>query len=122
MILIRWFLNALFLYIISYIVPGISFANWWSLLVTVLVLGLLNAMIRPLMLILTLPINLLTLGLFTLVVNGFIFWLASTMVKGFEAQSFAAAFLGALIYSIITSVISMIENRPKIARLTRVKK
>lgn len=107
---LRWILNALALLLVSKLVPGISFANTWSLLITVVVLGLVNALVRPIILLFTLPINVLTLGLFTLIINGLMFWLASSIVKGFEISNFTAAFWGALIYWILTVIINYIEN------------
>jgi len=113
MVLLRWLLNTLILMLVAYIVPGISFANFWSALVTSLVFGLINAIIRPLMIILTLPVNILTLGLFTLIINALMFWLASTVVKGFEVVNFSAAFWGALVYWLIITLINFIfEDRP----------
>lgn len=111
MFLLRWLLNALVLILVTRIVPGITFQSFWSALVTSLVLGLLNALIRPFILLLTLPINFLTLGLFTLIINAFIFWLAGTIVKGFEITSFATAFWGALVYAIIVTLIGFIEKK-----------
>jgi putative membrane protein len=92
-------------------VPGIHFQSFWAALVTSLILGLLNALIRPLVLLLTLPINFLTLGLFTLIINAFIFWLAGTIVKGFEITNFTTAFWGALVYAIIVTLIGFIEKK-----------
>ncbi len=110
MILLRWLLNTLVLIFVAYVTPGISFASFWSALITALVLGFLNAIIRPIILILTLPINIVTLGLFTFIINGFMFWLVSTIVKGFEIKDFTSAILGALIYSIIIMIINHFDN------------
>ena len=106
MIFLRWILNTLVLLSVAYIVPGVSFTGFWAALITSLILGLLNALIRPLILLLTLPINLLTLGIFTLVINALMFWLASSIVKGFEITDFAAAFWGAVVYAAITMIIN----------------
>ena len=113
MILIRWFLNALVLLLVSYVVPGVTFSSFWSALVTSVVFGLINALIRPLILILTLPVNILTMGLFTLVINALMFLLASSVVKGFEVSGFVAAFWGALIYWLVTSAINYIDQPNK---------
>ena len=111
--LLRWLLNTFILMLVAYIVPGIGFASFWSALITSAIFGLINAVIRPLMIILTLPINILTLGLFTLIINALMFWLASTIVKGFDVANFAAAFWGALAYWIIITVINyLFEDRP----------
>ena len=99
--------------LVAYIVPGIGFASFWSALITSAIFGLINAVIRPLMIILTLPINILTLGLFTLIINALMFWLASTIVKGFDVANFAAAFWGALAYWVIITIINFIfADRP----------
>ena len=110
---LRWLLNTFILMFVAYIVPGVSFSGFWSALITSAIFGLINAIIRPLMIILTLPINIITLGLFTLIVNALMFWLASTIIKGFEVTGFAAAFWGALAYWIIIVVINyLFEDRP----------
>ncbi len=86
----------------AYLVPGVHVANLWSALIAALVIGLINALIRPLILLLTLPVNILTLGLFTLVINALMFWLASSIAKGFDVSSFSAAFWGALVYWLVS--------------------
>lgn len=93
----RWILNALALMAVAYLVPGIGVDSFWSALIAALVLGLVNALLRPILLILTLPVNILTLGLFTLVINGFLLWLVGTMVKGFTVAGLVPALLGALV-------------------------
>lgn len=110
MLLLRWLLNALILLMVSYIVPGIHFANNWSLFLTVIVFGLINALIRPLVIILTIPVNILTLGLFTLVINALMFLLTASIVKGFEVANFWAAFWGALIYWLLVMLINSFDN------------
>ncbi len=104
MILLRWLINALALLIISQIVPGFAVASTWSALMAALVLGLVNALIRPIVLLLTLPINLLTLGVFTLVVNALMVLLASSIVKGFEVAGFWPAFWGALLLWLVSLI------------------
>jgi len=101
-ILIRWLLNALTLMVVANVIPGIAVRNIYAALVAALVLGILNALVRPVLVLLTLPINILTLGLFTLVLNAIIFWLASTVVKGFDVQGFAPAFWGALVLWLVS--------------------
>ncbi len=108
-IIIRWVLNALVLYGISFIVPGIYFQNFYAAIILVVVLGIINAIIKPIILLLTLPINFLTLGLFTLVINGLMFWLASTVVKGFSVAGFWPAFEAALILSIVSILLSWLD-------------
>lgn len=100
-IILRWLISAAAIFLVPYIVPGVTIGNIYTALIAALVIGLINLIIRPILLILTLPVNILTLGLFTLVVNAILFWLASTVVKGFEVNGFMAAFLGALAYWLI---------------------
>jgi putative membrane protein len=111
MLLLRWLLNTLILLIVANIVPGVGFASFWAALITSLVLGLLNALVRPILLLLTLPINFLTLGLFTLVINALIFWLASSIVKGFEISSFGAALLAAIVYWLLTMLVGTLDKK-----------
>lgn len=96
-LIVRWLIYAVAIMLLTYIVPGISVRNFYSALIAALVLGLVNAMIRPLLIILTLPVNVLTLGLFTLVINALMLWLVASIVKGFDVKNFVAAFLGALV-------------------------
>jgi putative membrane protein len=103
-LLLRWLINAVALLAISYIMRSVYVDNFWTALIVALVLGLLNTLIRPILLLLTLPITLLTLGLFALVINGLLFWLAAQFVVGFYVAGFWSAFLAALLYSIITTL------------------
>ena len=102
MLLLRWLLNALTLILVSYLVPGIHVDTLFAALIAALILGLVNAVIRPVVLILTLPINILTLGLFTLVVNAIMLLIVSSVTKGFSVDGFSAAFWGALIIWLIS--------------------
>ena len=106
MLLLRWALSALSVIVTAYIVPGVTVTNVWSALVAALVIGLVNALIRPLILLLTLPVNIVTLGLFTFVINALMFWLASSIVKGFDVANFRAAFFGALVYWIVSWLVN----------------
>lgn len=98
---LRWLISAAALMLIAMYVPGIKIAGFYSALIAALIFGLINALIRPLAILLTLPVNILTLGLFTLVINALMFWLASTIVKGFYVSGFWPAFWGALIMWIV---------------------
>lgn len=109
-VLLRWIMNSLILMLVAYLTPGISIASFWTALIVSVIFGLINAVIRPIILILTLPINVLTLGLLTFIINALMFWLASVIVKGFEVQNFASAFWGALIYCVIVTIISLIDQ------------
>ena len=90
MLLLRLLISAIALMGISYYLPGIEVASFYTALITAIVLGILNAILRPILTLLTLPITLLTLGLFALGINALIFWLVSTVVKGFTVESLAA--------------------------------
>lgn len=105
-LLLRWAISALSVYAAAYIVPGVHVANPWSAFVAALVIGLVNALIRPILLLLTLPINIVTLGLFTLVINALMFWFASTIAQGFSVANFQAAFLGALVYWLVSWLVN----------------
>ena len=108
--ILRWVLNALVMILITYIVPGFAVETFFTALIVVLVLALVNAFIRPIILILTLPINFLTLGLFTLIINGLMFWIVSMIVKGFTISNFWIAVLAAIVYSIISMIISSFDK------------
>ncbi|HZS43050.1 MAG TPA: phage holin family protein [Candidatus Paceibacterota bacterium] len=101
-IIIRLLITVLALFVAAYVVPGISISSFYTALIVAILLGLINLILRPILLLLTLPINLLTLGLFTFVINGLLFWLVATFVKGFDVSGFLAAFLGALIVSLFS--------------------
>lgn len=96
-LLLRWLLNALALIAAANLIPGFRIDSFFHALIAALVLGLVNALIRPLLIILTLPVNILTLGMFTFVINALMILLASTVVKGFFVAGFAPAFLGAIV-------------------------
>jgi len=96
-ILVRWLIYAGALLLVTRLVPGVSVESFYTALIVALVLGLLNALIRPILIFLTLPITLLTLGLFTLVINALLFWFAASILDGFEVTGFGPAFWGALI-------------------------
>ena len=99
---LRLIVNAAALWVAAQLVPGIVVTGLTPLLLAALVLGLINAVVRPILLVLTLPLTLMTLGLFIFVLNAFCLWLTSRIVSGFVVQSFAAALLGALVVSIVS--------------------
>ena len=105
-ILIVWLINTVALLALPYLMKSIQISGFWTALIAALVLGLVNALIRPLLVLLTLPVTLVTLGLFIFVFNGLMFWLVSKMVDGFYVSSFWAAVGGALLYSIISWALS----------------
>ena len=98
--LIYWILSALIILVISYILPGVHVTNFFTALVVSLVLGIFNAIIKPILFILTLPITIVTLGLFTFILNAIMVWLTSLLVPGF----FIDGFLWAIIFSIVLSL------------------
>jgi len=103
--LIHWLVIALALWVTAYILPGVHVGSYQALAIAAVVLGLVNALIRPILTILTLPITVLTLGLFYLLVNGFTFLLASKMVPGFQVDGYWWAVLGAIVVSIVSSFV-----------------
>jgi putative membrane protein len=105
-ILLVWLINALSLLAVPYVLPSVSIDSFYVALVTALLLGLVNTLIRPLLVLITLPISILTLGLFTLVINGLLFWFVASFVEGFHVGGFWSAFWGAIAYSLISSVAS----------------
>ena len=105
-LLISWIINALALFALPYIFESIRVDSFYTALITALVLGLVNALIRPVLILLTLPINILMLGLFTFVINGLLFWFVASFVKGFFVAGFWPAVWGAIVYSIISWALS----------------
>lgn len=105
-ILLIWILNAVALLIVAYILPGITVASFWSALIAALVLGLVNTLVKPVLILLTLPVTVVTLGLFLLVINGLLFWFVGSVLKGFAVNGFWWALLGALVYSIVAGLLS----------------
>lgn len=107
-LLIVWVLNALALMAVAYLVPGIQVASFGAALIAAVVIGLVNMLVKPVLVILTLPITLLTLGLFLLVINGLLFWLVGDWLQGFAVSSFLSGVIGALLYSVIAGIFSAI--------------
>lgn len=114
--IIRWLVSALVFLALPYIVPGISVEGFGTALVLALLWGLVNITIKPILVILTLPINVITFGIFTFIINGFLLWLLGGIVKGFEVQGFWVAVLGALVISVINAVVqwSLREGRERL--------
>jgi len=115
-LLVKWIINTAALFVVvktikgfEVTVPGLN--GLIILFVTSAVLGIINVFIKPLIFVLTLPINLLTFGLFTIVINGAMLYLTSFIVKGFEIRSFWGAVVGAIMYSIITTFINIIISK-----------
>jgi putative membrane protein len=107
-LLARWLVNAAALIGVAYLYPGVKVDDFVSALIAALVLGLVNAIVRPILVILTLPATILTLGLFLFVINAFCFWFVAEAVRGFRVEGAVAALVGSLLYSIITLLTSWI--------------
>ena len=107
-LLARWVLNAAALLLVAYLYPGVSVSSFLAAAIAALVLGLVNALVRPILVILTFPVTLLTLGLFLFVINALLFWLVAELVPGFNVNGFLAALIGSILYSLITLVTSWI--------------
>lgn len=105
-ILLGWAINAAAVFLLPYVLPSVQVASFGVALLVALVVGLLNTFIRPVLFVLTLPITVITLGLFTLVLNGLMFWLAARFVDGFRIDGFWWAVLAAIVYSIVSWAIS----------------
>lgn len=110
-LLIRWFVAALALIITAYLLPGVSVSSIYIALIVAVLLGFVNMFLKPIFVILTLPINILTLGLFTFVINGLLFWFVASFVDGFNVVGFGSAILGALIVSVISYFGNMIFDK-----------
>ena len=107
-LLLRWLLNALALLAVAYLYPGVRVESFLAAAVAALALGLANALIRPILVVLTLPVTIITLGLFLFVINAALFWFVAQVVKGFSVDGFLAALVGSLLYSVVTLVVSWV--------------
>lgn len=107
-LIVKWLLTALAIFAVGNLLPGIHVPDYKTALWAAAVLGVLNVTLRPILSILSLPITLITLGLFAFVVNGFTFWLVGKFINGFSVDSFWSAVLGAFIVSIITTILNRI--------------
>ena len=104
-IIANWVLNALALFLVSRIITGIDLSDFWSALVAIAIIGLVNALIKPILHVLTFPITILTLGLFTFVINALMLLLAGSITPGFKVDGFGAAFFGSILLSIISTLL-----------------
>lgn len=111
MLLLKWLVSALAFLALPYIVSGITVKGFGTALILALLWGLVGITIKPILLLLTLPFNLLTFGIFTFIINGFLLWLLGGVVKGFEVHGFWVAVLGALVLSIISALAHWVLNR-----------
>jgi putative membrane protein len=110
-LLLVWILNAVTLLIVAYVLPGIVVSSFWAAMLAAAVLGLINMLVKPIFILLTLPITIVTLGLFLLVINALMFWLAGSILKGFQVNGFWWAVGGALFYSVISGFLTSLINR-----------
>jgi putative membrane protein len=105
-LLVTWLINALALLALPYLMHSVTVSDYGTALVAALILGLVNTLLRPVLVLLTLPVTLVSMGLFILVINAFLFWLVAQVVEGFHVASFASAFLAAILYSVISWALS----------------
>ena len=119
----RWLITTVAVLVAAHIIPGISYDRWTALFVATLALGLLNAFFRPLLMLLSLPLLILTLGLFTLVINALLLLLVGSLVKGFHVASFWDAFWGGLIISLVSLLLNSLtgtgDARMQVRRVRR---
>ncbi|WP_459616094.1 phage holin family protein [Bordetella sp. 2513F-2] len=105
-LILVWILNAVALLAVAYLLPGIAVASFGSALIAALVLGLLNMLVKPVLVLLTLPITIVTLGLFLIILNALLFWFAGSVLRGFQVNGFWWAVAGAILYSLISGLLS----------------
>lgn len=110
-LLVKWGLSASALLFVAYLYSGVEVTSFGSALLAAFVIGLLNAFVRPLLVVLTLPVTILTLGLFLFVINAFVFWAAASLLDGFQVRDFVAALVGSLIYTVLGIVIESALER-----------
>ena len=110
-ILLRWLLLAAALLLVAEIYPGVRLSGFGAAMIAALVLGLLNARVRPILVLLTLPVTVLTLGLFLFVINALMFYFAASLLDGFNVTGFVAALIGSLLYSLCGLVIDAAMER-----------
>jgi putative membrane protein len=105
-IILTWLLAACALLLVAYLYPGVQVQSFTSALIAAAVIGLFNAVLRPILVILTLPVTIVTLGLFLFVINALLFWAAASVLSGFQVNGFVAALVGSLIYSVLMLVVN----------------
>jgi putative membrane protein len=109
-LLLTWALSACALLVVAYLYPGVQVVSFGSALIAAAVIGLFNMLLRPVLVVLTLPVTLVTLGLFLFVINALLFWAAAGVLDGFHVNGFWAAMLGSLIYSALMLVVNSAVN------------
>jgi putative membrane protein len=110
-ILVRWLLLAAALLLVAQIYPGVQVTSFAAAMIAALVLGLFNTLLRPILVLLTLPVTLLTLGLFLFVINALLFYFAASLLDGFRVNGFIAALIGSVLYSLCGLVVDAAMER-----------
>ena len=110
-LLVVWLVNTVALVAVAYLMPSVTIANFGAALVAALVLGLVNAVVRPVLVLLTLPVTVLTLGLFIFVLNGLLFWMVGSWLEGFHVGGFWAGVIGAILFSVVSWLLSALVLR-----------
>jgi putative membrane protein len=100
-LIVKWLLSATALLFVAYIYSGVEVRSFGAALLAALVIGLFNSVLRPILVLLTLPVTLVTLGLFLFVINALMFWAAASVLQGFHVSGFGAALIGSLLYSLV---------------------
>jgi putative membrane protein len=110
-LILRWLLLAAALLLVAHLYSGVSVASFGAAMIAAFVIGLLNTLVRPVLILLTLPVTLVTLGLFLFVINALLFWWAGSMFEGFKVPTFGAGLIGSLLYSLCVLVIDAAIER-----------
>ncbi|MGE0496327.1 MAG: phage holin family protein [Ramlibacter sp.] len=110
-LIVKWLLSAASLLLVAYVYTGVEVKSFTAALIAAFVIGLFNTVVRPVLVVLTLPVTLVTLGLFLFVINALMFWAAAAVLDGFHVRGFGAALLGSLIYSVLGIVIESALER-----------
>jgi putative membrane protein len=105
-LLLVWLINAVALIAVAYLMPGVAVASFTTALVAALILGLINAVVRPVLVLLTLPVTIVTLGLFIFVLNGLLFWMVGSWIQGFVVEGFWSGVFGAIVFSLVSWALS----------------
>jgi len=109
--LLAWLVNTLALIAVAYLMPSITVSSFGAALIAALVLGLVNAVVRPVLVLLTLPVTILTLGLFIFVLNGLLFWMVASWLEGFHVAGFWSGVFGAILFSLVSWLLSALVQR-----------
>ena len=110
-LLLVWLINTVALMAVAYLMPSVTISSFGAALIASAVLGLVNTVIRPVLVLLTLPVTVLTLGLFIFVINGLLFWMVASWLEGFDVAGFWSGVLGAIVYSLISWLLSALVLR-----------